>query len=205
MGSPEIFIARHGQNEDNARGILNGRRDLPLTDLGREQAQQLAQSIDELSLSFDKIYSSPLSRASETAKIIADKIGLDEIEIMPNLIERDFGIMTGRPITDIEKLCAPRIIKSDPIIYFLDPEGAETFPDLLKRSKLILDEVRNNNVENESVLLVCHGDIGKMIYAAATDLPWKEVLVNFHFGNCDLIDVSDKVAAKKISLEQVNS
>ncbi len=41
----EIFIARHGQNEDNINGILNGHRDLPLTSLGREQAKELGEAI----------------------------------------------------------------------------------------------------------------------------------------------------------------
>ena len=45
-----IYIARHGQNEDNVRGILNGHRDLPLTDLGRQQARQLARHIKDREL-----------------------------------------------------------------------------------------------------------------------------------------------------------
>lgn len=45
-----IYIARHGQNEDNVHGILNGHRDLPLTDLGRQQARQLARHIKDREL-----------------------------------------------------------------------------------------------------------------------------------------------------------
>lgn len=59
----EIFIARHGQNEDNASGILNGHRDLPLTGLGRKQAKELGEGIKAAGLQFDAVYSSPLSRA----------------------------------------------------------------------------------------------------------------------------------------------
>ena len=51
-----IYIARHGQNEDNVRGILNGHRDLPLTDLGRQQARQLARHIKDRELVFDAVY-----------------------------------------------------------------------------------------------------------------------------------------------------
>lgn len=40
-----IYIVRHGQDEDNQNGILNGHRDMPLTELGKTQAQQLAQKI----------------------------------------------------------------------------------------------------------------------------------------------------------------
>lgn len=58
--------------------------------------------------------------------------------------------------------------------------------------------------KNGNVLLVCHGDIGKMIYCAATGKNWKDVLLDFHFGNGDLIDVSSVGEAHKIKLTQYN-
>lgn len=200
----EIYIARHGQNEDNANGILNGHRDLPLTDLGRQQAQGLAEGIDEVGLTFDAVYSSPLDRALETAKIICGvlNIGVEPV-IIPELIERDFGVMTGVPSAEIEALCAPDIVKTDTITYFLSPKGAETFPDLVKRGQEALDHVRSVQTEGNA-LLVCHGDIGKMVYVAATNKPWEDVLRNFHFGNGDLIEVSTDDNAHKVKLPQHN-
>ena len=128
-----IYIARHGQNEDNARGILNGHRDLPLTDLGRQQARQLARHIKDRELVFDAVYASPLDRAFETAAIVATALGLAEPIVHDDLIERDFGIMTGKLAADIEEICAPDIIKAENVTYFLHPDGAETFPELLAR------------------------------------------------------------------------
>ena len=58
----EIFIARHGQNEDNANGVLSGHRDLPLRGLGRAQACELGEGIRLAGLQFDAVYGSPLSR-----------------------------------------------------------------------------------------------------------------------------------------------
>ena len=87
-----IYIARHGQDEDNVRGILNGHRNLPLTDLGRQQAQQLARRIRDRELVFDMVYASPLDRALETAAIVATELGLAEPIVHDDLIERDFGI-----------------------------------------------------------------------------------------------------------------
>jgi len=199
----DIYIARHGQNEDNANGILNGRRDLPLTDLGRRQAGELGEGIKLAGLTFDVVYSSPLLRAYETAAIAAKIAGLPEPIKYDALIERDFGVMTGLPIDRIEELCAPDILKTDIITYFLSPEGAETFDDLLARGHDILKDIRNRHID-QKVLLVCHGDIGKMVYAAATNKTWKDVLVNFHFGNGDLIETSGQGEAHKIKLEQFN-
>src|SRR5688572_3242268 len=171
----QLFIARHGQNEDNVHGILNGRRDLPLTELGREQARQLATGIKEAGLEFDVIFSSPLSRAYETAQIIADELGVQKPVVLELLIERDFGEMTGKATAKIKELCAPNIIETATITYFLNPHGAETFPQLLERGHEALKELRNRATDKKA-LAVCHGDIGKMIYAAATDKSWMDVL-----------------------------
>jgi len=201
--SVEIFIARHGQNEDNVNGILNGHRDLPLTDLGRDQAKELGEAIKSSDLVFGAMYSSPLSRAFETAEIVADIAGLTKPAVYDQLIERDFGILTGKPAAQIEELCAPDIIKTETITYFLSPEGAETFPQLIERGQRILDYIRAKH-NSGKVLLVCHGDIGKMIYCAATGKDWKSVLADFHFGNGDLIDVSGIGEAHKVKLVQHN-
>lgn len=182
----KIYIARHGQDEDNANKILNGHRDTPLTEIGVEQAKVSANKIKELDLNINKIYSSPLQRAFNTAKIIADTLNLSEPERLDLLIERDFGIMTGKNTEDIEKICQPDIIKSNPIVYFLSPEGAETFPQLISRAKELFSWLDKND-SNENVLLVTHGDIGKMIYTAFYDLDWKDVLLEFHFGNSEIL------------------
>jgi len=129
----KIYLARHGQDEDNAEGILNGHRDRSLTDLGIKQAQDIANKIKDADMKFDAIYSSPLKRTLQTANIIADTKGFKEVVPLEGLIERNFGIMTGKLVKDIESLCAPDILKTEIITYFLCPEGAETFPDLIKR------------------------------------------------------------------------
>ena len=185
----KIYLARHGQNIDNVDGILNGHRDKPLTQKGIEQAYEIAEKIQQAGICFDVIYSSPLVRAYETASIISKvtKSPTPEKELL--LIERNFGIMTGKNITDIEKLCAPHIIKAEIITYFLNPTGAETFPDLLNRAEILLKKIEDTHTEG-NVLLVTHGDIGKMIYAKYYELDWKQVLTKFHFGNCDLLLMS---------------
>jgi|SRR3989344_4750852 len=182
----KIYLARHGQNIDNQNGILNGHRDEPLTDKGIEQAYETAGKIKDTGLTFDFIYSSPLQRAFETAKIISETIDAPYPLKEDLLIERNFGIMTGKKISDIEPLCAPDIIKTETVTYFLSPEGAETFPDLIDRAGKLLDKI-NVTHKMGNVLLVCHGDLGKMIYAKYYHLSWETVLTQFHFGNCDLL------------------
>lgn len=186
----KIYIARHGQNLDNVNGILNGHRDEPLTILGEEQAHTTASHIKAASLVFNTVYSSPLNRAFRTAEIITNDLGLAQPKVKEDLIERDFGIMSGEPVSKIEEMCIPEIIKTDTITYFLSPKGAETFPQLVERGKRVINYVRDKHPDG-SVLLVTHGDIGKMIYAAYYNLNWKEVLVSFHFGNCEILLLSE--------------
>jgi probable phosphoglycerate mutase len=184
-----IYLARHGQDQDNVEGLLNGQRDRPLTALGLRQAQQLADKIVEHNLTFDKIYSSPLQRALVTAKTVATTLAMPEPEVLPDLIERDFGVMIGKLIADIPKLCGDDIIRAEVITYFLHPEGAETFEQLMDRGGRVLQKISSlHSVGN--ILLVTHGDIGKMIYAKYYNLSWEEVLRLFHFGNSELILLS---------------
>lgn len=189
-----IYLARHGQNEDNANGILNGHRDMPLTDIGLQQAQEVADKIKDANLTFDRIFSSPLSRAFDTAKTIATTIKGPEPEILDELIERDFGSMTGIEQSKIEEMCAPDIIKTETVTYFLSPDGAETFPDLLARARTLLDKLQSQ-FHDGGILLVTHGDFGKMIYACYYNLPWQDVLQLFHFGNSELLLLSEDTEA----------
>lgn len=182
----KIYIARHGQNEDNANGILNGHRDLPLTSLGIKQAHELANGIKVAGLTFGTVYTSPLSRASKTAEVVCERLGLNTPVVLDLIIERDFGSMSGQLASDIERLCAPDIVKTETITYFLSPPGAETFPDLLERAGRALEHIRAAHSEG-SILLATHGDFGKMLYASHYGLPWQDMLTMFHFGNCELL------------------
>src|SRR6478609_11898807 len=68
----EIMLLRHGESEGNAQGRMQGRRDFPLSALGREQAARAAAFIRSSGLSLHAVYTSPLKRASETAAIVAE-------------------------------------------------------------------------------------------------------------------------------------
>ena len=224
-----IYVARHGQDMDNSNGILNGHRDQPLTELGREQARNVAAKMKkagfmtDIAISHNKvlnaIYSSPLQRAHDTAKIFATELNSishlttnDDmtVYVLNDLIERDFGIMTGQATSSIVEKCGKdHILATEHINYFLDPKGAETFPDLISRAKRLLvrlQEIAIAEVDvladssevaatisaatKRSILLVTHGDFGKMIYAAYYNLQWEDVLRQFHFGNSEVLLLS---------------
>lgn len=181
----DIYLIRHGQNEDNLEGILNGHRDRPLTELGREQARTVAEKLK--SNGIQVIYASPLKRAYETATIIAGTLGLS-VQIDPDLIERDFGTLTGKPVASVLDLPPEHVLRTDGVNYFLEAEGSENFPTLYARAQRVLERVQRDH-PNEQVLLVCHGDIGKMIRAAYHGWDWKTGLMTPHFENTGVLEL----------------
>jgi len=196
-----IYIVRHGQDWDNEHGILNGHRDMPLTEIGREQARQLAQRIKGEHIYFDKVYSSPLQRAYVTGEIITDMLDINKPEKLDILIERNFGIMSGESIKDIEKLCSPDIVKTDTITYFLSSEWAETFPQLIERANKALKYIGEKHKQG-NILVTTHGDFGKMLYTAYYHLDWKSVLTEFHFWNSEILLLSPDISAEQAHLFQ---
>jgi broad specificity phosphatase PhoE len=197
-----IYLVRHGQDEDNSNGLLNGHRNTPLTDIGRQQAHDLSQKIKISNISCNIVLTSPLKRASETAEIICNALDWATPIVEPLLIERNFGIMTGLPQSKIIKICSPEIINTKTITYFLSPSGAETFPDLITRSKKLLEKLNKYYIK-DNVMLVTHGDFGKMLYAAYYDLDWVEVLKQFHFGNSEMILLSPDSPANDVHVFKI--
>jgi broad specificity phosphatase PhoE len=94
-----IYLARHGETDDNARGVVQGWVDTPLNDRGREQARALADSVAGLGVA--AIWTSQLARAAETARIVADALGL-EPSVDERLAESRRGSWEGRALAEIE-------------------------------------------------------------------------------------------------------
>ena len=96
----EIYLARHGQSIWNDEHRWAGQADPPLTDLGRLQAKKACPRLKEMG--FHSVTSSDLSRARETAAIIASELGLELAPPVPELKERHFGEMCGLTSHEID-------------------------------------------------------------------------------------------------------
>ena len=92
-----ITLVRHGQTAANRGGLLQGRADVPLTDLGHHQAALVAAGIQAAPA---RVLASPLRRAADTAAPIAERFGL-EVEIDERLVELDYGEWDQRSIGDV--------------------------------------------------------------------------------------------------------
>jgi broad specificity phosphatase PhoE len=160
-----LLLARHGETDWNRDGRWQGGSDTPLNDVGRQQAQELAEQLDGV----DVLYSSDLSRARETAEIVADKLGL-EIRIDPRLRERSFGAWEGLTAEEIEERF------SDAHRRWQAGEGpgaddAEPFDAFAARISRFLEEVLELHPA-ESVLVISHGGSIRVIHALAAGLDY---------------------------------
>jgi broad specificity phosphatase PhoE len=95
-----FYLVRHGETEWNAENRLCGQSDIPLSEAGRRQAKRLAGRLK--SILFERLYSSPLRRAIETANLISEVIGLEPI-VDERLIELDYGEWEGKTLAEIVK------------------------------------------------------------------------------------------------------
>lgn len=100
----KLFVTRHGQAEDNVRGITMGQRDSKLTALGVQQAEYKAREIKKLSQKIERIYTSDLGRCMQTAQIISDTLGSQGATPNTNLREISFGKYEGLPYEAIPRV-----------------------------------------------------------------------------------------------------
>lgn len=93
----QLYFCRHGQSELNFQQVYAGQIDTPLTDLGRQQARLAGEACQHISI--DLIVCSTMSRARETADIIAEVIGYPVTNILQNeiFIEQSYGSLQGLP------------------------------------------------------------------------------------------------------------
>lgn len=99
-----ILLARHGATAASGRGLVVGRRDIGLTQAGRDEAARLGQVVEDLGIA--GIHASPLRRAAETAQIVAGRLGLIT-RLDARLTETDKGRWEGRALGEIKSVERP--------------------------------------------------------------------------------------------------
>ena len=158
----EIYIIRHGTTPWNEKKKLQGSVDKELNEAGRMLARKTAEGLREIH--FDKIYSSPLKRALETAQIIGEG---REIPLITDerLKEIDFGDYEGQNGMELQKDESQffRFFFSEPEKYRASGDGEE-LEELCERTKQFMEEVIEPQKEQlERIMIVGHGAMNKSI------------------------------------------
>jgi probable phosphoglycerate mutase len=143
MLNPRAFwFLRHGETDWNARGLSQGRTEVPLNDAGIAQAHAAAERLRGRGI--ERIVASTLGRAMQTAGIVAATLGLP-VTPDPDLRETAFGVQEG------EKMGS---WYDDWVAGTYTPEGGETFADLRTRVRTAVDRV---TAAPGLALIVAHG------------------------------------------------
>ncbi len=176
----KLYLTRHGQTDWNLEMRAQGRCDQPLNDTGRNQAIALRDKI--AGLDFDICYTSPLKRASETAKIAVN--GRSEIIYHDSLIERSFGDFEGKIIKSWSELVNGVNI-DDPELTKITG-GVETVQSVLARTKTFLDELKAKHPIDAKILVVGHGGMSKAFDWLLSEHDPDAFYGKTHLGNCEL-------------------
>lgn len=168
-----VLLIRHGQSEWNADGRWQGQADPPLTELGRHQAQHAAGKLGTV----DAIVASDLVRATETAMIISEALGVGPVVLEPGLRERDAGEWSGLTRAEIQRDWPGYLPEDRHAAFAGDPaqeaEEERRRPPSWEPDDVLLDRVRqalarvHDLAPDGEVIAVTHGGV---VYALEGEL-----------------------------------
>ena len=154
----KVYLTRHGQTDYNKKELMQGRTDIPLNKTGISQAEMMHANVQNVH--FDAVYSSPLSRAVQTARIIsgfdADQIIRDE-----RLLEVYFGSYEKK---DYHRLGPHMTLYWMYPEIFSAPKGVEPIKEMVERTSSFVRELDTKSHHN--VLITCHGGIIRALRGA---------------------------------------
>jgi len=166
-----LYLVRHGETDWNAARRIQGSTDIPLNETGRAQARATAAAlVERFTGTRPRVVSSDLSRARETAEIIADALGAPAPTLYPELRERAYGVAEGMTVAEYLERFGDWDRENVP--------EAESSPDLRARAvraarAVVRDARRAHAPHDVPVIAVAHGAlISQLIrHASAGELP----------------------------------
>lgn len=177
----EIIVIRHGQTDWNARGILQGREDIPLNETGRAQAwrngEALRRHFDLRGVDpggYDWI-ASPLSRAAETMRLVREAAGLDPLAFRTDdrLMELDFGRWSGLNLKEIQQSDPAGYAARQADRWSVPPTGGESSAAAIARLGPLVSAL------DRPTVLVTHGGVNRVLKVILGALSVAEAL-EFH-------------------------
>lgn len=157
----KVYLIRHGESVANTKGLFSGATDTPLTLLGKKQGSDVSRLLSDVE--FDEIYSSPLSRAHDTAMLINNYHNLD-IAKVDDLAEMNFGLFEGLTYDEI-KSTYPKLTQEwqSNSSGFKFPDG-ESLSEFYERATKCYVKIVDNST-SDNLLIVAHSGVIRCILA----------------------------------------
>lgn len=154
-----VYFVRHGQTQWNLERRLQGHRDSPLSDQGREQARCVAQAL--MALELRRAWVSPLGRARQTVEILCEFNPLD-VEFNDDLREVSFGDLEGNTLEELDRLFPGAWNARTNDKWGYRPPGGEANADAVERARSVAERIEGITAQ-EPFLVVAHFAINRLI------------------------------------------
>jgi broad specificity phosphatase PhoE len=154
-----LYLVRHGQTAWNKEEVFRGRTDIPLDETGLKEAESAGEYFKTLDI--EAVYSSPLSRAWQTAQKISRFHSLD-VQALEGLLDMSFGSWEGRSLKEVKETDGERYRQWREEPHLLRLPGGETLAEVRARTMSALEEVIRRHPE-KTVILVSHRVINKVL------------------------------------------
>ncbi len=169
-----LFLVRHGETDANLKRYLQGMINGPLNATGREQAERLGRHLQSVSL--DRVWSSDMQRAIDTAAAVAGPHGLT-VDIDPRLREWDVGDLDGQPAAIYLQMIKAT---GKPLSQFVPP-GGQTLPEVRQRADAVIRQLVDAHL-GETILMCSHGDFMRMLTGSILQID-SDAAMAFYFDN----------------------
>lgn len=193
-----LYLLRHGETDFNKQRRIQGQSDIPLNDYGRALAQKTGEGLKDVK--FDLVFTSPLIRAKETARLV---IGERDIPIIeePRIQEIAFGEYEGLCCSkDGYNIPDKHFLRffDDPVHYRTPPKG-ESFQQVIERTGNFLEElIQKKEYADKTILLSTHGCALKAILSNVNKTPIAQFWGRGVHKNCAVTIL--KVSGQKIKV-----
>jgi 2,3-bisphosphoglycerate-dependent phosphoglycerate mutase len=156
-----LVLVRHGQSDWNLKNLFTGWKDPDLTDKGVEEAIAAGRKLKALGLGFDVAYTSALTRAQNTCRLILNELGQPGLETIRDqaLNERDYGDLSGLNKDDARKRWGEEQVHVWRRSYDVAPPGGESLKDTVARVlPYYCQEILPRVLRGERVIVAAHGN-----------------------------------------------
>ena len=157
-----LVLVRHGQSEWNLKNLFTGWRDVDLTELGIEEARKAGRKLKAIGLRFDVAYTSALTRAQDTLKLMLEELGQTGLEEHRDqaLNERDYGDLAGLNKDDARARWGEEQVHVWRRSYDSTPPGGESLRDTGAARLALLPDARScpDVMRGRRVLVSAHGN-----------------------------------------------
>ncbi len=194
----KLVLVRHGETDSNKNGIIMGHLPTPLNELGREQATVLARELR--SKGIQKIYSSDLVRAKETAEIISAELNLP-VTYSYNFREHTIGDLDGKGVSEV----LDSLDLLEEFDELMIKHNGEITRDFINRVWTGFNKAVEENRDKDCVLIVTHGGCIRSIIAKILQAS-EIVFDSLKMDNCciNVVEFAEKREKEIFSVELVN-